>query len=526
MVDGTGIAAIHATLKGLRGRIRRYLLADAAARLVVALGVLFWLALAIDWLFEPPRFARVLLLMGALAALLVLVVRLVVQKALIRIRPVSVALLLERRFPQFGDSLVTAIEPATVEADQPLVYHADLLAQTRQRAADQLRALDLAAVFNLRPLLQSVLLAAGLALSVICFALIWPTTFTVWARRVLTLEGSLYPRMTRLTVPGFESGRVKVARGSDFQVVVAADTRKKIPRNVQILYRAAGMRDRVSMDRQGNADPAREPFQKYTYTFHVLAPIHFDVVGGDDRVGDLRIDVVEVPTVDVAQTYLRCRFPEYLHREPRDVPITGTVSLPRGTEITLRAMANKELARVDLSHPGSGDAPPTQILPLPQNRRGFEWSLGPLDRDQTLHFTLHDTDQVQSREPWRLLLAAIPDEPPQLTIRLRGIGGAVTPQARVPLSGPITDDYGLARVWIEYAAADAAAGGQRDLAPAVHEQSRTVIDEALDLDGLGFKPGQILKLQVKARDNCGLDQGPNEAASERINCGRCLNRGS
>ena len=46
------------------------------------------------------------------------------------------------------------------------------------------------------------------------------------------------------------------------------------------------------MDRRGVVRGPEDRFQEYAYTFRsVLADIRFDVVGGDDRVRDLRIQV-------------------------------------------------------------------------------------------------------------------------------------------------------------------------------------------------------------------------------------------
>jgi len=43
--------------------------------------------------------------------------------------------------------------------------------------------------------------------------------------------------------------------------------------------------------------------------------------------------------------------------------------------------------------------------------------------------TLTDTDGIRSREPIPLSLAAVEDQRPKLSVQLRGIGSAITPQA-------------------------------------------------------------------------------------------------
>ena len=107
---------------------------------------------------------------------------------------------------------------------------------------------------------------------------------------------------------------------------------------------------------------------------------------------------------------------------------------------------------------------PPQVLEagtwLP-DRMGFSYALQPLMQDTTLLFTLRDTDGIKSREPVRLALVAVPDKPPQLAVRLAGIGSAITPKARLPVAGEVSDDYGIARVWFEYAVDTQKPGSER-----------------------------------------------------------------
>ena len=71
-------------------------------------------------------------------------------------------------------------------------------------------------------------------------------------------------------------------------------------------------------------------------------------------------------------------------------------------------------------------------------------------KDTTLLFTLTDTDGIKSRDPVRLVLVPLLDQPPQMAVQLDGIGTAVTAGAD-PRRRPVTDDYGLGRVWFEHA---------------------------------------------------------------------------
>ena len=57
------------------------------------------------------------------------------------------------------------------------------------------------------------------------------------------------------------------------------------------------------------------------------------VVGGDDRLGPLHIDVVDSPTI--SRMTLRCEYPSYMHRAARDIPVAGLMQVPRGTQVRI-----------------------------------------------------------------------------------------------------------------------------------------------------------------------------------------------
>ena len=197
------------------------------------------------------------------------------------------------------------------------------------------------------------------------------------------------------------------------------------------------------------------------------------------------------------------------------------MQIPMGTQLTLHARANKELVRVQIDFPTEKTPRAPQVLEtqdLSADRLGFSYAMEPLMQDTTLVFTLFDSDGIQGREPVRLSLVAVPDMPPQVAVRLSGIGSAITPQARLPVSGRITDDYGIARVWFEYAVDRQAAGRGRGVARCPsHPAELTLTERAMEVGPLNLKPGQKLLVALKAADLCNLPPAaePNVGTSER-----------
>ncbi|MGD9646714.1 MAG: hypothetical protein AB7U73_13455 [Pirellulales bacterium] len=538
-------AEVATLLVALRRRVRRYLWTAGLAALLAAAAGAFWISLALDWFFEMPVALRVLAALAAAGAIGWVAFEFVWRRALVALSDRSLSLILERQFPGFGDRLLTIIEPADRPDATAAPYAAELLAATAASTATTAEHVDLDRVFNPLPLVRSVLVGTALALSVAALVIVHPVIARVWMRRALLFQSDLYPRRTQLAVEGFANGRAKVARGSSFNVVVKAATSHEIPQTVQVTYRAAdgGWRRRY-MTQDGRAEPGRDPFQRFTYTFEqVDESLRFDVVGGDDRVRNLRLDVVEVPTIDVSQTVLDCEFPPYTGRVSRELPVTGVVQLPRGTRVRVRATATKPLVDAQVvgiqpigagtssaapaespSESAGDDATPLEttapqaqsIKPETGDPRRLVFDAGVLDTNQTIDVMLHDTDGVETREPWRLVLAVVPDEAPQVNVRLRGIGPAITPQANLPLVGDIHDDYALDRVWWAYGV-EADKLAERDAAKPAVGQGDLAVDDALDAKDLGLEPGQTLVVEVRARDNCALPSGANVGVSDRFN---------
>jgi hypothetical protein len=108
----------------------------------------------------------------------------------------------------------------------------------------------------------------------------------------------------------------------------------------------------------------------------------------------------------------------------------------------------------------------------------------------------------------------VPDEAPQVNVQLEGISTAITPAAKLPAAGEITDDYGLAGAWFDMRVDDAAPSRQPlKAAPAGRE--KMAVREDLEVGSLGLKPKQKLHFAVQAADSYALEDAPNVGSSQR-----------
>ena len=215
---------ILSVLQQLRSRIRRYVLLEGLAVVLCLAGLAFWLSVLLDYGFELPQGARRVLVVLTVTALVLAVLWFVVLRMVRAFRDRALALVLERRFPELNERLITAVDLAGSEQrDTPAT--ASMLQQTAREASELLRKLNLGEVFNSRPLLRAAGLALALLLSMGGFAWAGGEVFQTWYRRNLLFNNERYRRETELNLavladPGerrmpFENGVYKHPRGAD-----------------------------------------------------------------------------------------------------------------------------------------------------------------------------------------------------------------------------------------------------------------------------------------------------------------------
>jgi hypothetical protein len=510
----------------LRWLVRGYVALEGLAATIIAAGVAFWLALGIDWLFEPSPGWRIVMWGVAIAGIAHFVWHWLAARFFARLTDSNLALLLERSFPQIEQSLVTTLQ-AGRRGDVISPQQSELLAATSKTASDRLQQVRLGQVFRYSPLLWKLLASAAFIASIVAFATAKSDAYEFWLSR-MRLSNDLWPRRVQLSLVGFDSDAdehvLNVARDDDFQLEVLASLTggHVAPPQVEIRYELAdGRRGRDSLTQIGTAVVGQDESQKYRYEFkNLAADISFDIVGGDDRIRNLRLHVVERP--QIIRTALACEFPSYLGWSPQTLPFSGRAEVPYGTNAICQGEANKPLRSVRIydsesQHEITGDIDG-------QDPRKFTFQIGSATVDQVFLVDMKDTDDVGNREPYRLMIAAVPDEVPEVSVQLRGISSAITPQATIPLVGTLDDDHGIADSWIE-GTVDKREPQRRTLAKTTHSQRESAelgrfdlaeIDPATEQRALLLEPGERLTLAVKARDGYDLGEEPHVGTSQRF----------
>lgn len=460
--------AITQALTGLRSKIRGYVWAEGLLAAAAWLGIAFWISFAADRLpvllayDDPERWVRIVMLAGIAAVLAGIVYWTIFRRIFVALSDRSMAILIERRFRQFDDSLLTTVE-LHEQPDHAEGFNPEMLDFTSRHALRHAGDVPLADVFNPGPRIRNAILAVVALGSVVAFAVWRQDDFKTWFQRCILLQDDVFwPRYNHLEIV---DGKVrKSAVGDDVTIQVKAPE-GKVPDNVRIIHSYAdGSGGSDNMNKLGAElrEEEGQRFQYYTYTYRGLVDsVQFEVVGGDFRLRDCEIIVVDRPRF--ASVTLDVDFPSYINEQLQRVDVVGQEvareeeEVPEGSSVRIHCRTNKPLVP---GEPGKGTylvisrgeegAQQTELLEIQEGDLEFEFNVGRVTEDVRLAFSLLDSDGISTKDPIPLVLTPKLDQPPEVKAAFYGVGEAITPDARLPIRGDITDDYGVVDLRYRY----------------------------------------------------------------------------
>ena len=460
--------AVKRLLNRLRGITRRRALTYGFTKLVVELGLWFFITLILDKTFEPSPVIRGIVLAASAVWFIYRFVVYIIRPAARPISDESMAALCAVTFPEESELLLTAVHPADPEGQDPQLW-----TQTVEKAnalADQLlRSGRLRAAFDNKRSFRGWFKAIAIVAAVVGLHYYNSMYLPVWFSRVICLSSDLWPRQARIWVDGFPEdannpiGRIKIARGDDLDLRVWADAnRPLVPKRVTMDYRDSnGVHRYATMVRQGAVNETEQPASKpndapvdshsaplsFTFTLRgVLNPLTINFRGADVQLRGLYIDVVESPVIVKAQ--LRLTYPKYMNKKDRIVNVSDSTQIPFGAKATLVLTPNKPLQSVTAqltAVDGSKTSPAVKFVKSSDANQpdSFQLDLGELTSELSASFSLLDTDNLKSRKDATFAFSILPDAVPSPALAAKGMGVACTVDAIIPISGTVTDDYGV-----------------------------------------------------------------------------------
>ncbi|MDA1013237.1 MAG: hypothetical protein O3A00_02160 [Planctomycetota bacterium] len=195
---------IQHALGSLKARIRTYVLMEGLALVGVLMGLAFWLSLAVDhfyfWLsnLELPVWFRAGYVSVVAGVSVFAFVSWVLLRLFRTIRLRALALVLERRFPELNDRLITAVEVSDSMSGHESQLTIAMLERTVADVALVTQKLDVGEVFNKTPVRRAVWTAIILLVSVLGFGVADADAFQRWAQAFLGWNDHYWVRETDL----------------------------------------------------------------------------------------------------------------------------------------------------------------------------------------------------------------------------------------------------------------------------------------------------------------------------------------
>ena len=488
---------LRALFASIRRQVRQYIVADSMLAIAALVLVAFWIGLLVDFLpvrlggTEMPRSARAVLLGTVGVTIFVLLTKLLWGRLRRPLRDDSLALLVERHHPELRGRLVTAVQ-LTNENRSGDAHAPALLQQVHAEAVSAVDTIQSNRIFRWQPLWQKASLAVPLGIAAVVFAIISPTAFGRAAGRLLLLSDSPWPRQASLTMIGvelpavsadendvappklvaFDGQLMRLPQGSSGSLRVAAMADGAVVPDVCTVYYRSddGTRGQANMRRVGRIV---DGYQSFVLDGPPLAGLSESVVlsvrGLDSRLDDFRIEAVPPPAI--TEVKVVTTDPGYLKPPDLDTPVTRDSSyqsglrVREGSRVRLVGRSTVPLGNVDVRILRGNQA--TVMIPasLDDEALSFAITLENMREPATIIVVPEDKSGITAQLPYRYFLGVIVDDAPDLEMRLRGIGTAVTPIAKLPIFGKVKDDYGIDSAKVELAAVSTALADDATVEP-------------------------------------------------------------
>jgi len=513
---------IRDKLAGLRRTLTGRLAVEGAAWTLVSLVALVFGTLAFDYLLRLERPLRAAIMALALAGVAWVLWRNLLAPLRVHMGMADLAMLVENRFGQLGDRLISAVlfsgrgRAETLGASQAMIAH--MAAEANAIA----RPLPFREVVERRGIFRSWSVASCALGLLLGFGILQGDLLNRWFWRNILLADVPWPQATYVHVEG--EGDFVVMRGDDLRVVVNVEDRSLVyPQYVELHATYAGIgrtEERI--------EPEADNPKRFVKTFPAVPEeFEFHVVAGDDRRDARRphrVLLIDPPSFrQVRFTVVRPSYTAMPQPESYDGS-AGVLSLPAGSRVTVEALANKPLssASIELDGQGAGQLKARAVAGAVAG--GETWFVGafelpPVNKSEArvLRFALADTVGHVNRGGAKYLLQVQPDHAPTVEMKKSGVGARITPQAIIPLRLIVRDEYGIAAVGIRAARSEKADDANMAAAAvALPPDVRREVDlpHELNIEPMKFQPSQTLYVWAYGDDTLPASfGGPNRGLS-------------
>lgn len=520
-------ADVREKLGALRRALSNRLALEGAAWIVAALVAVVFCTLGLDYGLRLERPLRIAIMAAALLVLAVVAWRRLIMPLRVPMGQADLALLVEDRFAQLGDRLVSAVQFTGRSGAQLLGGSEAMIAHMAREANDMARPLAFTQVVERKGLFRSWSIAGCCLGLLLGFGILQPDLLNRWFHRNVLLADVPWPQSTYVKVQGED---FVVLRGDDLKVVIEVEDRSLVtPSFVELHAEYTGIgwtEERI--------DPDPDNPRRFVKVFPAVPEeFRFYVTANDDyrdaRKPYHRVTLIDPPSFrKVIFSVIRPSYTESADGRTYDGS-AGVLSVPAGARIRVDAQANKPLsaARMELDGRSVGDFVPRATEAdggegaeaAPEAWFVGEFELPPVNKSEArvLRFALRDEAGNLSRSGAKYLLQIQQDHAPILEMRKSGVGVRISPRAMIPLRLVVRDDYGIASVGVSAGGPATDPNAARKTIPVALPPSagkEATINHVLDIEPMAFKHDQTIYISAFGEDKLPESfGGPNRGRS-------------
>jgi hypothetical protein len=319
----------------------------------------------LDWRIHLPALVRAIALTGTLGGAGYLCHRLLIRPLAAPADDLSLALRVERLYPELDDALASAVEFLDQPSGSEQTGSPILRREAVRRALGLVGKVDFGTAVDTRGVRAAGLSFAGAAALALGLALLYPQLARTALLRLAYPFGSHdWPRQTRLDV----QAAPRTARGEAY--VIRATVSGVVPERAVIDYRWEGSPPVEQHYEIGKKEhEADGVLVAYLDGGRVQHPFRFQVRANDAASPWYAVDVVPppqlVPLDGRPSPQVRLDYPAYIGLPAQRLP-DGTTSIeaPAGSRVVLRAATDRPVARTWLEYPAELGRPMTTAAHL------------------------------------------------------------------------------------------------------------------------------------------------------------------
>ena len=573
--------SVRGKLSGLQWALRSSLAFEGVGWLLVSLVATVVVSFGLDFLLDLPRELRGVILGVCAAGVIYLLIRHLLLPMMVTMDVDNLALLVERKYGQLGDRLISAIQFSRLP-----VLGDELMSKAMiERMACE--ANDLAGRYNFKEIVDRsrmflMLSIAGGSLALVGgFTAFQPHLMGLWAQRNLMFKNVPWPQDTYLSVSGEP---YQVLRGDDLNVLVLAHgvgpeyvvvhanypsvgkTEEQVSRSTDgsgakfrelvEQWKTQGLRGDVELARKlGLTDAQIAQIQdrkmspelqsallakatvipQYVKTFNAVnEEFDFYVTGGDDRTDiHTRHHVRVIDPPNVVNAIFTVNFHEYVDLPPEIFDGNrGGLIVRVGSKVNVEAETNKDIKAAQLLLDGSkvGDVRiekddkgrPRRLL----GSFGIDGApKGTKDAAvRTLKIKLTDVEGFGNRIGGQYIVQVQDDLPPVADLKTTGVGLRVTAKATVPLLVGCKDDCGISVVTVSpfVASLKTTQPAPQQAAKFTVRKRDAKVPYEMKIEQFGLKVDDNISFQAEVFDNMPPSfGGPNSSKSGVVNLTIC-----